>query len=119
MVDTFNFEYNKAYTASVEFQTIVDEKFTGSEQRRDIWTNPRRKWVLEFDKNKVDREDLVDFFIAQKGRKNSFKWTWAADKGGDDVEYTVRFNSDSINLDVMELGYSNFKLELVEVFDNA
>lgn len=116
MTDTFNFEYNKAYTASVEFQTIVDEKFTGSEQRRDLWTNPRRKWVLEFDKNKVDREALVNFFIAQKGRKKSFNWAWASDKGGDGNTYIVRFNSDAMNLDIMELGYSNFKLELVEVF---
>ncbi len=32
-METFNFNYNRAYTASVEFNTLVDEKFTGKEQQ--------------------------------------------------------------------------------------
>ncbi len=117
MTDIFDFEYNRAYTAGVEFKTIVDEKTSGKEQRRDMWTHPRRKWVLEFDKNKVAREALVAFFMTQKGRKKTFHWTWSSDKGGDGNTYMVRFNADSLDLDIMELGYSNFKMEIVEVFE--
>lgn len=113
----FNFDYNKAYTTSIEFNTIVDEKFTGKEQRRDVWTNPRRKWVLEMDKNKIDRESLVNFFVSKRGRKQTFNWTWDADKGGDDQTYKVRFGADKLELNILELGYSNFKIELMEVFE--
>lgn len=117
MTDTFNFEYNKAYTASVEFKTIVDEATSGKEQRRDMWTYPQRRWMLEMDKNKIDREALVTFFMSQKGRKKSFLWTWAVDKGGDGQTYKVRFSADKLELNILELGYSNFKIELVEVFE--
>ena len=117
MTDTFNFDYNKAYTASVEFKTIVDEATSGKEQRRDMWSYPQRRWMLEMDKNKVDREALVSFFMAQNGRKKTFLWTWIADKGGDDNEYKVRFSADKLELNILELGYSNFKLEIVEVFE--
>jgi len=117
MTDTFNFNYNRAYTASVQFATIVDEKFTGKEQRRDAWTNPRRKWILEFEKNKVDRESLVNFFIAQKGRKKVFNWTWATDKGGDGQTYLVRFDTDELQLDILELGYSKFSITIIQVFE--
>jgi len=115
--ETFNFDYNRAYTASVEFNTIVDEKFTGKEQRRDVWTNPRRTWMLEMDKNKVDREGLVAFFSARKGRKEAFDWKWTSDKGGDDKTYRVRFGADKLELNILELGYANFQIELVEVMD--
>lgn len=117
MTDTFNFVYKKAYTSSVQFNTIIDEKFTGKEQRRDVWTNPRRKWILEFEKNKVDREALVNFFIVQRGRKNAFNWTWDVDKGGDGKPYLVRFDTDELSLDILELGYSTFSIPLVQVFN--
>jgi hypothetical protein len=117
MTDTFNFYYKRAYTASVKFNTIVDETFSAKEQRRDVWTNPRRKWILEFEKNKLDREALVNFFIAQKGRKKAFNWTWAVDKGGDDVTYLVRFDTDELQLDVLEMGYSTFSLPIIQVFE--
>lgn len=121
MADNFNdfdFDYKRAYTSSVQFNTIVDEKFTGKEQRRDTWSNPRRKWVLEFEKNKVDREALVNFFIAKKGRKIAFNWTWGTDKGGDGKTYLARFDTDELRLDILELGYSTFSIPIVQVFDN-
>jgi len=114
---TFSFDYNKAYTSSIEFNTIIDEKFTGNEQRRGLWTKPKRTWVLELDKNKVDREALADFFTARKGRKEAFSWVWKEDKGGDGKTYRVRFGTDRLEMLVLELGYSNFVLELVEVFE--
>lgn len=113
----FNFNYNKAHTACVEFKTIVDEATSGKEQRRDMWSAPQRKWQLEFDKNKIDREALVAFFIQQKGRKKTFQWIWEVDKGGDGNTYLVRFASDKLELNILELGYSNFKIEIVEVFE--
>jgi len=100
MTDTFNFPYKQAHIASVEFNTMVDETFTGVEQRRDIWTSPRKSWILEFEKDKVNRDALITFFVHQKGRKNSFNWIWDSNKGGDGQTYLVRFGSDKLDLNV-------------------
>ena len=115
MTDTFNFYYKKAYTASVQFQTIVDEKFTGKEQRRDAWSNPRRKWMLEFEKDNFNTEAFAQFFMDQKGRKKAFNWTWEQDKGGDGKPYLVRFDTDELELAMLELGYSTFSVPIVQV----
>lgn len=115
MTDTFNFPYKQAHVAAVAFNTIVDETFTGQEQRRDLWSNPRRKWLLEFEKNKTDSTALITFFITQKGRKNAFYWTWDSTKGGDGQQYLVRFDSDELNLNILELGYSTFNIVLAQV----
>ena len=32
----------KVYDYSLEYKTLIDEKFTGNEQRRDVWSQPRR-----------------------------------------------------------------------------
>lgn len=117
MTDTFNFPYKQAHLTSVEFNTIVDETFTGKEQRRDVWTNPRKSWSLDFEKNKVDRDSLMTFFINQKGRKTAFNWTWDSAKGGDGTQYLVRFDSDTLDLNVLEMGYATFSIKLVQVVE--
>jgi len=117
MTDTFNFPYKQAHIAAVEFNTIVDETFTGKEQRRDLWTTPRKKWILDFEKNKVDRDSLITFFTNQKGRKNAFNWTWDSAKGGDGTQYLVRFDTDQLDFSVLEMGYATFSLTLVQVVE--
>jgi len=122
MVETFSFQYKTAYKASVSFNTAVDEAYSGKEQRRNLWTNPRRKWVLEFDKNETDANSIIDFFEARKGRYESFYWTWQATHGttskamgGDGVQYRVRFENDELNFEHLALGYRTFQITLVEV----
>lgn len=115
MTDTFNFPYKQAHVSAVEFNTIVDEMFTGKEQRRDLWSTPRRKWALSFEKNQIDRDAFINFFIAQKGRKNAFNWVWDSAKGGDGQTYTVRFDTDELDFSVLEMGYSTFSITLVQV----
>lgn len=115
MTDTFNFKYKQAHVSSVAFNTIVDETFTGGEQRRDLWSTPRHKWTLDFEKNQVDRASLVTFFTNQKGRKNAFNWVWDSSKGGDGNTYLVRFDTDQLDLNVLEMGYSTFSITLVQV----
>jgi len=116
MTDTFNFPYKKAYSSFVEFNTIIDEKFTGSEQRRNAWTNPRRKWNIELELNKINRESLVNFFIAQKGKFKAFNFVWQTDKGGDGETYLVRFDTDELNLNILPKGYATFSIPIIQVF---
>ncbi len=117
MTDTFNFPYKKAYSSFVEFKTLVDEKFSGREQRRNQWSNPRRKWQIELDLNKINREELVSFFIAQKGKFRSFYFKWEINKGGDGQTYLVRFDTDEINFNVLPMGYSTLSIPIIQVFE--
>lgn len=117
MTDTFNYPYKNAYVNSIQYKTIVDETFTGNEQRRDSWTNPRMSWALEFEKNPTNTAAVATFFKTQKGRKTAFHWTWDSSKGGDGHQYLVRFDSDTLDFNIIEAGYSTFKIKLVEVHD--
>ncbi len=122
MAETFNFQYNRAYRVSSTWKTIVDEVYSGGEQRRNLWTNPRKKWVLEFNKNEVDSAAIIDFFDARKGRYEAFYWTWQAthpetgeNMGGDGNVYTVRFDDDELNLEHLAEGFTKFQITFVEV----
>ena len=118
MTETFNYPYKQAHVNSIQFNTIVDETYTGNEQRRQAWTVPRRSWVLDFEKNQTNRNAIATFFEQRKGRLEAFNWTWDADKGGDGNPYLVRFASDTLDFNVMESGYSTFSIKFVEVLDN-
>lgn len=112
------------YTASTEFKTIVDDHFSGNEQRRDEWTNPRRTWVLEFSKTPDTLRTFDKFFVRQKGKKRAFKWTWnkivdGMDTGGNDITYNVRFDTDKIDYSIMEMGYSTFKVTIIQVISGV
>jgi Conserved hypothetical protein 2217 (DUF2460) len=115
MVDTFDFPYKRAYVASAEFNTIVDTTFTGGEQRRGVWTDPMKSWSLDFEKTEVDWNSVLSFFISQQGRLTAFNWVWDSTKGGDGNTYLVRFASDSLDLSVLEMGYSTFSIKLMQV----
>lgn len=120
---TFNFDYEQAYTSFVKFNTLVDDTESGGEQRRDIWTNPRRKWRLEFNVLTAQREAIINFFIARKGRKEAFNWIWRAtdpttgeEYGGDGVTYLVRFDMDELSFDHVVIGFNTFYIDLIQVF---
>ncbi len=122
MSETFNFQYKRAYQVSSQWHTIVDEVYSGGEQRRNMWTNPRKKWTLEFDKNSTDTNAIMAFFNARKGRYEAFNWVWQAthpitgeNLGGDGTTYSVRFDDDSLNFEHLALGYTKFQITFVEV----
>lgn len=114
-MDTFSYPYKRAHAGSIEFKTDIDGEYSAHEQRNALWTNPRRSWVLEFEKAPAAFAAIGGFFIAQKGRLKAFQWTWTADKGGDGQTYTVRFGVDKLDFNVDRLGYKTFSLPIVEV----
>ncbi len=109
------------YSYSISFKTLVDSKWTGNEQRNSVWTEPRRVWTLEFQKDAKDGRKFEEFFKECKGRFRKFKFKWAKtfngndDLGGDDKWYTVRFNSDELKIEVDYMGFRHFVVELIEV----
>jgi len=122
MTATFDYQYKKAYQVSSLWKTLVDDVYSGGEQRRNMWSSSRKKWVLEFSKNDTDTSAIMAFFNFRKGRYEAFYWTWqdthpatGEKMGGDGQQYTVRFDQDELNMEHLALGYNNFQLTLVEV----
>lgn len=115
----------QVYSYTLSYNTLVDDKWTGNEQRRQQWTYPRRVWTLEFQKTPEGGRKLEEFFKEVKGRFKAFKFKWSStyadgtDMGGDDQWYYVRFNTDSLQQSIDYLGYRTCTLEILEVRNGA
>ncbi len=115
----------QVYSYTLSYNTLVDEKWTGNEQRRQQWTYPRRKWTLEFRKTPDGGRKLENFFKEVKGQFKAFKFRWAStyadgtDMGGDDQWYYVRFASDDLQFNVDYCGYRVATIDLLEVRNGA
>jgi phage-related protein len=122
MVETFNFEYRRAYQTSIKYNTQIDEIYSGGEQRKNLWASPKSKWVLEFEKDNTDTDLIKAFFKARKGRYEAFYWTFYATnpftdevQGGDDVTYTVRFDTDQLEIKHKADGFTSFTIPIIQV----
>ena len=111
----FNIAYQRAYTSAIEFQTQINEKQKGREQRYPRWTYPKRTFTLKFDKNFDGRQELENFFIEVMGQANKFEWTWEESKGGNGKTYICTFDSDSFKQNIKDLGYTECELKLVAI----
>lgn len=113
------------YDYTISYNTLVDDKWTGNEQRRSQWTLPRRAWTLEFQKDAEGGEKFERFFKEVKGKFKAFKFKWSKYYedgtllGGDDQWYYVRFNSDDLKVEVDYMGYRHFTMEIIEVRNSA
>ena len=118
-VGELDFYHNAECDSTTEFYTLLDSIFTFRNSRHSFWDTPKKSWRLKFQKNAIVRKQLENFFIAKRGKFRSFQWTWKKEHGGDDKTYTVRFNNDSLNVDIDSMGYGELELELKEVFPNS
>ena len=111
----------QVYDYNISYNTLVDEKWTGNEQRRAQWTYPRRSWTLEFEKDALGAEKFEKFFQTVKGKFKAFKFKWSkyasdgSPMGGDDKWYYCRFNSDDLKCSVDYYGYRTFQIEIIEL----
>lgn len=115
VIPVFDIKYQDAYTSSIEFQTQINEKQQGREQRYPVWTYPKRTFTLKFDKNFEGRQELEDFFIEVMGQAGTFKWTWEKSKGGNGRTYQCNFDSDSFKQNIKDLGYTECELKLTTI----
>ena len=76
-----------------------------------MWSEPLKKWELEFECDETTGKQLEAFFISKRGRFKSFEWTWSSSlyKGGDDQTYNVRFDTDELSVEVSYYGYRKIK----------
>lgn len=112
----FDFWHSAKCDYTLNYKMFSDSSFTAKSSKTTYWNSPKRKWTLFFDKSPETRKSLEDFFIAKRGKFRSFQWLWNSNKGGDGNTYTVRFDTDVLNLDIFDLGYSSFSVDLIEVF---
>ena len=113
---TLDFYHKAECETSIEFSTIIDKILTFQNNRKSWWDSPKKSWTLKFDKTPETRKQLENFFIQKRGKFKSFQWTWDSDKGGDGQTYTVRFDEDILQTDILELGYGEIQVKLKEVF---
>ena len=114
----FDMPYKEAYTTKIEFETQINEKQKGREQRYPKWTYPKRTFTLKFDKNYSDREALEDFFINAMATGGKFWWTWEANKGGNDRQYLCSFDSESFKQNIQNFGYTDCELSFICIDDS-
>lgn len=114
----FEIPYKSAYTSELEFNTQINEKQKGKEQRYPVWTFPKRTFTLKFDKNPNGREELEQFFINVSGRAGKFEFLWEQSKGGNGEIYVCSFESDSFRQNIKNFGYSECELRFVAIDEN-
>lgn len=113
---SLNFYHKAECEHSIDFYTVVDKIFTFQNNRKAWWDAPKKSWTLTFDKTPEVRKQLENFFIQKRGKFRSFSWTWDSDKGGDGRTYNVRFDDDTLQTDIQDLGYGELQVKLKEVF---
>ena len=111
-----NFYHQAECESSIEFYTVVDKILTFQNNRKSWWEAPKKSWTLRFDKTPAVRKQLEDFFIQKRGKFRSFEWTWERERGGDGRTYNVRFDDDTLQTDIQDLGYGELQVKLKEVF---
>ena len=73
MTIIFNIPYNDTYSSKISFETKMNEKATGNEQRYPVKTFPVRYFTLNFNKAQEAREALEAFFVECMGQGNQFQ----------------------------------------------
>lgn len=115
-IEKLDFCHNAECDSSINFYTIVDKIFTARNEKKSYWDAPKKTWKLKFAKNARVRRQLEEFFIAKRGKFRSFEWTWSKTLGGDGKTYTVRFDSDILDVNIDSFGFGDMEVELREVF---
>lgn len=114
-VESLNFYHKAEANYNIAFNTIRDKILTSTYKLRNLWQAPRRSWTITFQKNDETRKQIEAFFIAKRGKFRVFQWKWDKKYGGDDQTYNVRFDDDTLQMDIEEYGFSEFQIKLKEV----
>jgi phage-related protein len=112
----FDFSYNRAWQDEIRFNTLITQFESGKEQRRAKGL-PRRIFRLNFEKSttsNTDAEEIYQFFVARKGRYESFHWDYSK-SDGETEEVEVRFDMDTMSRETFLQTIYRFGLTFIEV----
>ena len=118
-IPVFDIEYQSAYSTIIEFNTQINEKLLGYEQRYPVRTYPKRTFSVRFDKNFTERQQLENFYIATNGGETPFYFDWLENKGGNNKRYLCYFDSDSFEQTILDYGFSQSELTFIAIDDNS
>ena len=91
----FNWIPSNKIEEETQYVTLVTEFENGVTQRRSKRSQPDKIWRLPFiNIPKATAQEIQSFFNGKKGRAESFTWTNPIDN----IEYTVTFDQDELNL---------------------
>lgn len=100
------------YEEEIKYNTQISKFENGTEQRRALWSTPLRKFKLEFNNHvKADKDTIVALYNAKLGAYDTFLWT----NPNDSVQYTVRFEEDSLAIKLKAFEVYDFSFNLVQV----
>lgn len=115
-ISALDFYHKAECENSIDFYTVVDKIFTFQDNRKAWWDAPKKSWTLTFEKTPEIRKKIENFFIQKHGKFKAFEWTWEKSRGGDGRTYYVRFDDDTLQTDIEDLGYGQIQVKLQEVF---
>ena len=100
------------YSYGPEYKTAISPFDSGKEQRRQKWTNPRRRFHLVYNAIAKATADLIRAeFETCKGAYTSFSWTNPADT----TSYTVRFVEDSFKQEFISYNICRLEFDFIQV----
>ena len=111
----FTEAHNIDYEQQEQHSTKVDDKIVANMAVNVQWEATRKRWNLQFEKNEVSRKWLENFFISKKGKYKEWTFNWSSALGGDDQDYQVRFDTDTLDFDVTYQGFGTFTIPIIEV----
>jgi len=83
------------FVTKISYKTAITEYENGIEQRRALWSSSLKTWQLVYEeRGNTDIEIITTLFDSKKGASSSFTWT----NPKDNVDYTVRFEEDDLEL---------------------
>ncbi len=95
-----------------KYNTLISKFENGTEQRRAQWATPLRTFKLDFvNKTLAEKTTLEALFDAKLGPLTSFRWT----NPNDSVQYSVRFEEDSLSIKMKAYGVYDLSIGLVQV----
>jgi len=100
------------YEEVQKYKTLVSSFENGYEQRRNKWASGLKAFILDYRfRTKTEFETIRDLFISKKGSYDTLTWT----NPNDSVEYTVRFDADSISFKNKAFELYDFSFKLLQV----
>ncbi len=107
---TFPLVPNRIKNVVPEFDTNVVVFENKKEQRSPNYDVAKERFKLVFQLlNKADTNTLIDFFKARKGQFEAF----LLNNHIDGQTYTVRFASDKLSLNYLNVHYADCEIEVV------
>ncbi len=109
MPGTFDWEPNDIDEQEI-YRTLVTEMESGAEQRRKKG-EPKRRYTMTFNRNRVDADEIYDFYKANEGRYGNFTFVHPITE----ETMTARFDTDIFSRQNAHALIYTFGISVIEI----